>query len=243
MTIVLIHGVPDTASVWDPLIAALGTHDAIALSMPGFGAPIPPGFDASKDAYLAWLIGALESLPQPLHVISHDWGYILLNRILVQRPDLVQSWVGGGVPISQPYAWHDTARVWQTPVAGERLMNRMNATVWTAMLAKAGVPVERATLAASHIDPQMTDCILKLYRSAINVFDDWQPSIGEVRASGLLLWGQEDSYAPAEFAARTAQVAGAQAIVLPKCGHWWQAQAPEYSAAAIQQFWSEVGAT
>ena len=47
VTVVFVHGVPETAAIWDPLIAALGRDDVVALSPPGFGAPVPEGFEAT----------------------------------------------------------------------------------------------------------------------------------------------------------------------------------------------------
>ena len=46
--IVFVHGNPETAAIWDPLIAALGRDDVVALSPPGFGAPTPDGWAAHE---------------------------------------------------------------------------------------------------------------------------------------------------------------------------------------------------
>ena len=64
-TTVLVHGNPETTAIWGPLTAALrerGCGDVIALSPPGFGAPVPAGFDPTMDAYAEWLIGELETI-------------------------------------------------------------------------------------------------------------------------------------------------------------------------------------
>ncbi len=62
MTVVFVHGNPEVAAIWDPLRAELTELglDSVALSPPGFGAPIPVGFDATSDAYADWLVGELE---------------------------------------------------------------------------------------------------------------------------------------------------------------------------------------
>ena len=44
MTIALVHGVPETAAVWDLLadkLVELGYDEPLRLSPPGFGAPVP----------------------------------------------------------------------------------------------------------------------------------------------------------------------------------------------------------
>lgn len=41
MTVVLVHGNPETDAIWDPLVAALGRDDVVRLSPPGFGVLYP----------------------------------------------------------------------------------------------------------------------------------------------------------------------------------------------------------
>ena len=55
MTVVLIHGNPETDAIWDPLRIELARDDVVALSPPGFGAPLPESFDVTSDGYLHWL--------------------------------------------------------------------------------------------------------------------------------------------------------------------------------------------
>jgi pimeloyl-ACP methyl ester carboxylesterase len=59
MPVLFVHGVPDTHRVWTALLARVGRSDAIVLSLPGFGGPVPAGFDATKEAYVDWLLGEL----------------------------------------------------------------------------------------------------------------------------------------------------------------------------------------
>ena len=60
MPAVLVHGVPETPVVWDPLRACLSRTDVAALRLPGFGAPAPSGFKATKEDYMQWLTAELE---------------------------------------------------------------------------------------------------------------------------------------------------------------------------------------
>ena len=41
MTVVLVHGNPETDAIWGPLVEALARKDVVRLSPPGFGAPYP----------------------------------------------------------------------------------------------------------------------------------------------------------------------------------------------------------
>ena len=97
VTVVLVHGVPETTAVWDHLRAELGRDDVVALALPGFGSARPEGFGATKEDYVAWLVGELEHLADqgPIDLVGHDWGGGLVIRLVSTRPELVRSWVSG----------------------------------------------------------------------------------------------------------------------------------------------------
>jgi pimeloyl-ACP methyl ester carboxylesterase len=241
MTTVLIHGVPDTAQVWSRLMPLLPEGEAVALSLPGFGCGLPPGFLATKEDYADWLVAVIEAIPGPRDVIAHDWGSILLLRVLSQRPDLIRSWVGGGAPFSADYTWHPTARLWQTPGAGERAMERLTPDLAVEMLKRGGVPEACAKAAASDIDDRMKASILALYRSGRDVFREWGPDLAGAEVPGLVLWGERDPYAGAIYADRIGEATGAQVVYFADCGHWWQVERPQDTADAILSFWRGLG--
>ena len=62
MPIVLVHGVPETPAVWEHLRGELTRSDVVTPQLPGFGCPRPPGFGATKEEYVQWLISELETL-------------------------------------------------------------------------------------------------------------------------------------------------------------------------------------
>jgi pimeloyl-ACP methyl ester carboxylesterase len=62
MAAVLVHGNPETPAVWDPVRTYLKRSDVIAPRLPGFGAKAPAGFNATKEEYVAWLVGELEAI-------------------------------------------------------------------------------------------------------------------------------------------------------------------------------------
>jgi pimeloyl-ACP methyl ester carboxylesterase len=76
MPAVFVHGVPETPAIWDGLRSCLRREDVIALQLPGFGCARPDGFAATKEAYVAWLVAALEpiSAQGPIDLVGHDWG-------------------------------------------------------------------------------------------------------------------------------------------------------------------------
>ncbi|TMB56467.1 MAG: alpha/beta hydrolase, partial [Deltaproteobacteria bacterium] len=118
----LVHGVPDTHRLWAPIRARLRRTDVITPSLPGFGCALPPGFAASKEAYVDWLAREIERVGAPVDLVGHDWGALLVQRLVSLRPDLVRTWACGNGPADTEYVWHDIAQQWQTPGLGEQIM-------------------------------------------------------------------------------------------------------------------------
>ncbi len=86
----------------------------------------------------------------------------------------------------------------------------------------------------------MKQCILNLCRSAVHAGAEWEDDLRRVSAPGLVLWGEKDPYAPAEFGARLAQRTGARFVSFPGCSHWWQLERPIEVAAELQRLWASV---
>ena len=121
MPIVLVHGNPETSAIWDEMRKHLDRTDVIALSPPGFGAPVPDGFTATSDAYVDWLALEVQKFDSPVDLVGHDWGGGHVARLACSRPELIRSWATDIAGSFDPdYAWHDLAQVWQTPGALNR---------------------------------------------------------------------------------------------------------------------------
>jgi pimeloyl-ACP methyl ester carboxylesterase len=250
VTVVLVHGVPETTSVWDLLVPHLSRRPVVRLAPPGFGAPIPVGFGATVREYRDWLIGELEPIVAaegPVDLLGHDWGGVQALNVAMTRPELLHTWVSD-VPglLEQNYVWHERAQTWQQVGAGEELLARWLAVgpeAFAAQLSAAGMNAQVAQRVAVGLDEVMADSILRLYRSAI------QPAMAELGADlekaaavpGLALIPTEDHMAgPVGEAQRAAARSGARVEVLDGLGHWWMTQDPKRSAAALNHFWEQV---
>jgi pimeloyl-ACP methyl ester carboxylesterase len=248
MTVVLVHGNPETDAIWGPLIDALGRTDVVRLSPPGFGSPLPDDFPATYVAYRDWLEGELEGIGEPIDLVGHDWGGGHVVNVVTHRPELVRSWASDVVGIFDPdYVWHDLAQVWQTAGDGEQLVDTMlGGTVEdrAARWAGLGIPSDIATSMAAAQGPEMGRAILLLYRSAA------QPAIAEAGRAletaaakpGLSILATEDTYVGSDaIRRRAAERAGARTEVLDGLGHWWMMEDPARGAAALTRFWATLG--
>lgn len=247
MPVVLVHGNPETEAIWGPLVETLGREGVVRLSPPGFGAPLPEGFPATFLAYRDWLEDELEQLSGPIDLVGHDWGGGHVVNVVMHRPELVRSWASDVVGIfDADYVWHDMAQIWQTPDAGEELIDTMMAgTVGdrAAQLTALGITPEVATSLAEAQGPEMGRAILLLYRSAR------QPAMAQAGQAlgkaatrpGLSILATEDGYVgSAEIRRRAALRAGARTEVLDGLGHWWMMQDPARGAEVLTRFWATL---
>jgi pimeloyl-ACP methyl ester carboxylesterase len=238
MAVVLVHGVADTYRVWDRVRPFLNGVEVETFALPGFDAEMPDGFRANKESYVDWIICRLEAFDDPVDLVGHDWGGMLALRVASLRPDLVRTVAAGNGPVSREFEWHSLAKTWQTPGAGEQFMRELSADKLRDVLVSLGVDEEGAVNAASHVDERMKDCILKLYRSAVHVGEEWQPGLAHMYVPTLIYWGRRDRECPVNLAHQMANSIPAVRLIELDCGHWVPLAMPRELAANLQQFWS-----
>jgi pimeloyl-ACP methyl ester carboxylesterase len=248
MTRVLVHGNPETSSVWDPVVDRLPDEDLLVLDLPGYGARRPEGFRPTKDNYVDWLIGELERLGDPIHLVGHDWGGAFAVRVACLRPDLVRSWASDALALfAEDFGWHDHARIWQDAEAGPRFAAAALASS-EAQVASAfatwGVPEADGAALRRGWTGELWSSVLELYRSANNVGEEWGPDLA--RASeppGLAIIPTGESFLDPRCARAAAACAGARVVELPGLDHWWLLQDPTGAADLLQAFWVSLGET
>ena len=242
MTIVLVHGNPETEAIWDDLVPHLD-DDVVRLSPPGFGSAIPSGFDCSIDAYRDWLAGELEKLAQPIDLVGHDWGGGHVMRIAMDRPGLIRSWtsdvLGSSTRITSGTTWRRLGRRRKSAKQAVAQMANAPAEARVQRYESLGMSSAIARKVAAGANVDMGRAILALYRSAAQpVMRDLGSALPRAAAKpGLALIATEDFYCGGEtLARRSAERAGAKVAVLKGAGHWWMCQQPKQGADAINAF-------
>lgn len=241
--IVFVHGVPDTPALWRPLISELGlqANAFIAPALPGFSRPIPEGFSGTKDAHVAWLIGEMENAGEPVDLVGHDWGALLVLRAACLRPDLVSSWCVTNAVIDADYRGHRTARAWATPLLGELTMLAMRDKVRLERgLIAGGMPASLANEEVQHIDKTMRQSILKLYRSAdgLRFRGDWIDDLVKLPPRGQLFWGETDPFVDLSVAKRFSRERNVPLHIADGAGHWACHERADLFATALNAHWS-----
>jgi pimeloyl-ACP methyl ester carboxylesterase len=249
MAAVFVHGVPETGRLWDRLRALLSTNPT-ALELPEFSVPRPAGFGAPLGEYVESLESEIQGIDGPVDLVGHDWGAVLVARAATKSSVVVRSWAVDEAGVLHPaYVWHDLAKLWQAPGAGEQwAKTAVEAAVGgspedaTARYFEAGVSAEDAVAMVERLDATMADCMLDLYRSATpNPHPHWGTELSAPTSTpGLviqpLLDPYDDPVASGEMAARL----GAHTQRLDGVGHWWMLQDPSSAADALERFWISV---
>jgi pimeloyl-ACP methyl ester carboxylesterase len=159
------------------------------------------------------------------------------------RADLVQSWVTDAAGLGDlDFEWHEFAKIWQTPVAGEEFFAAqlaLSPEEQAGVFEGFGVPHDQAMKMAG-LDQTMADCILALYRSATNVGKEWAPEFKHVPKPGMVIIPAEDPFLAEKLAAAAAANAGARTQQLAGVGHWWMLQDPAKGAAMLEEFWASL---
>jgi pimeloyl-ACP methyl ester carboxylesterase len=250
MTVVLLHGNPETPVIWEPLLAELGRDDVVTPQLPGFGCPVPKGFGATKEEYVLWFIAQLEPIVDehgPVDFVGHDWGGGIGMRAVSMRPHLFRTWACDVLGLFHPdYVWHDFAQIWQTPGAGEEYFEQSNATPpaeRVALLEAIGIPRATGELLVASSDELMGQCILSLYRSAAQpAMKEWGEHLGPAATlPGLGIIAPNDPFVRGEdLGTEVAERMGASVHVLAGQGHWWMLGDPAAGAAMLREFWAEA---
>ncbi|MFE3251063.1 alpha/beta fold hydrolase [Streptomyces sp. NPDC059209] len=251
-TKVLVHGLPETSAVWEPLLeelVKLGHRDVVRLSPPAFGAPRPDGFSATVEGYRDWLVGELSAFGAPVDLVGHDFGGVHAVNVAISRPGLLHSWVSDVAGVFEPdYVWHPYAQIMMTPGEGERAIGELVGAELpdrVAINVQGGIPEPAAGKVAAGQTVEMGKAVLSLYRSARQpaLADRGRDLAAAAARPGLVLIATEDhAVGSLEQRRRAAERAGARSATLTGLGHWWMLEDPALGAKVLAEFWEGLPA-
>lgn len=257
--VVLLHGFPEAAFVWDEVLVALAPRcGALAPHLRGYaGSSRPPELDAYRPRRLvADVVALIEVTGGPLDLlVAHDWGGALAWNLAARRPDLLKRLLIINAP--HPAAFLRELRNNPAQQAASAYMNRLCRPGAEADLSRN----DFARLFALFGEAAwMTDALRERYREA------WRPGLAGplnyYRASPLrppatptdplhtlvlkdeevtvtvpttVLWGERDiALLPGLLDGLSRWVPQLQIVRVPEASHWIVHEAPERVVALIQ---------
>jgi pimeloyl-ACP methyl ester carboxylesterase len=265
--VVLLHGFPEFWYAWrnqfEPLAAEFRV---VAPDLRGYNlSDRPRGVDAYGLARLRDdVVGIVDAFDcESAHLVGHDWGGMIAQRVALRHPDVVDRLVVANAPY--PGRWSAQAspgqalRGWyaalfQLPALPERLIGaRDDAFLRRSLRSQATVEgaftdAEVDRYRAAWDRPGALGAMLHYYRAlrrdglgemAGGAGGSWRDG-RRIRAPTMVLWGDRDPALGAsvrEFLVR--QVEPGRIDRFPGASHWLHAEYPERVTEALLSFLSD----
>jgi haloalkane dehalogenase len=238
-----LHGFPETSYMWRHVLQAVGDNGRLALApdFPGFG-------DSEPDLPGTWerQAEAVERFRRALGLdrvalIVHDWGGLIGLLWACQHPDEVAAMVISNTGFFPNGRWHGMARALRKQGEGERLMGSLTREGFGQMIGAVSPRYDRR--AADEYWKTFATAggrrsVLDLYRSGdFEKLTPYQGRLAELGVPTLVLWGEEDVFAPVAGAHRFhREIPNAELVVIEGAGHFVYADEPQRCAREISGF-------
>lgn len=241
--VLCLHGFPETSYMWSelmPAVAAAG-HRVIAPDLPGSGRSpaVPPNTWERLVEAVERFVSELDL--EPVVLVVHDWGGLIGLRWACDHPERVAAMVISDTGFFADGRWSGMAEGLRTPETGEQMLAGMNRESFGQLMASTSTGMDETTVDEYWLGlgtPEGQAAALEMYRSGdMEKLAPYEGRLGEMARPTLLLWGEDDAFAPVGGAHRfQKQIPGAQLEVVPGSGHFVYADAPAACATAVTGF-------
>ncbi|HYU59227.1 MAG TPA: alpha/beta fold hydrolase [Solirubrobacterales bacterium] len=245
--LLLVHGFPESSYMWRhlmPAIAAAGRR-AVAPDLLGYGdsPPDPPGTWEHQ-------VEALEEFRREAELgrcvlTVHDWGGLIGLRWACEIPDAVAGLVVSNTGFFPAGKWHGMAQALRTEGQGEELMANLTREALGMLLRDASRGIDEAAVDEywkAFATEEGRRGPLELYRSGnFEKLVPYQGKLAELGVPMLILWGEDDEYAPVAGAYRfNKEVPGSELVIVEGAGHFVYEDDPERCAREVTAFLDRV---
>ena len=234
--------------MWRHVIAALDDSGrrAVAPDLPGFGdsPPDPPGtWERQVEAVERFRLAlGLERMA----LVVHDWGGLIGLRWACEHPQAVGALVVSNTGFFPDGKWSGMAKALRTEGEGEKLLAAMTREGFGQMMAAISQGMDEAS-ADEYWKAFESDLgkqgLLELYRSGdFEKLKPYEGRLAELGVPTLLLWGENDPFAPVAGAHRfKREIPEAKLVVIEGAGHFVYADEPRRSATEVAEFLAASG--
>lgn len=255
--LLLVHGIPTSCRLWEPLLGALGEHyDCIVPDLLGLGRSAPTdAADLSSPGQARMLDELLSALGvDTVNAVFHDQGGAHGQQFLKRHGQRLRA-----VLFTDCVCFDN----WPVPVISLTMALAQAGLVMP--LARIGVlqqvlvrySLPRTIMRGRFPQPLVDDWFYALNNGgetlrhwmryvtaqspcwtldAVDALAGWQKP-------AHVLWATDDQYLPCAWGVKLAQTLPRAAVeLLPFAGHFWQAEVPRSGADAIHRFFSGVEA-
>jgi haloalkane dehalogenase len=243
--VLLLHGYPESSFMWSGVMGAVADAGwrALAPDFAGYG-------DSEPDPPATWErhVESLERFRRELGIEScvlvvHDWGGLIGLRWACAHPDVVRALVISSTGFFPNGRWHGMAKALREPGTGEQLMDGIDRDGFAALMRQSSPGMSDEAIAEywkGYADETRRRAQLELYRSG-----DFSKLEGyDLAALGvptLLLWGEDDEFAPVAGAHRfQRELSVTELVVVDGARHFVWEDAPAECSAALTGFLARV---
>lgn len=240
--VVCIHGLGGSANTFGPLLPALARHRVLRPDLPGSArsqrAEGALTIQRYVDAVLAFCDRAGIARA---HVLGHSMGTIVAQHLAVHRPKLVRSLALFGPLIAPPEPARHAMRT-RAAKAREGVAAMQEIVDQLSQVAVSSETRQKNPLAVAFVRESLMRQEPEAYaRSCEALAGADAAAVDRIACPVLLVTGDEDGVAPPQnVRAMAERIAGARALVLPRCGHWTPVEKPEDCQRALREFLASV---
>jgi haloalkane dehalogenase len=241
--VLCLHGFPETSYMWRGVLNALADSGrrAVAPDLAAFGdSPAdPPGTWAQHVAAVGRFHRELEL--GPVWLVVHDWGGLIGLRWACDDPGAVAGLVISDTGFFPDGRWHGIAKALQERGQGEQILEGFSREGFAEMLASFSSGFDAAAANAYwrvFATEEGRLAVLTFYRTCdFSELTAYKGRLGALGVPTLLLWGENDEFAPIGAAYRfKKEIPDAELVVVDDAGHFVYADAPERCAREIVGF-------
>jgi pimeloyl-ACP methyl ester carboxylesterase len=246
--VLLIHGYPESSLMWRgllPPLAAAGRR-ALAPDLPGYGNS-PPFRSGTWEHHVEVVEQFRQGLDLDRVVLGvHDWGGLIGMRWACDHPGAVAGLVISNTGFFPDGRWSAMGKTLRTPGVGEAALESIDRDGLAGMLRAMGRGFDDEAIDdywKAFTTEEGRRGQLELYRSGD--FEKLIPYEGRLAALNvptLILWGEDDEFAPVGGAYRFhKQIPGSKLVLIGGAGHFAFEDEPERCATEIVDFLVESG--